>query len=130
VFDWREFFRLAERLVEDDGQPAPAGPNLEARARSAISRAYYAAYNLAQLRANEVGLDTSPDVEECETDHEACWRAFKGDQSNLNKRIGADGNNLRRLRNQADYQETLRDVLTKAVGAVDDARRIINNLSQ
>jgi hypothetical protein len=38
-FDWSEYFSLAQELV---GQPAtPAGQ--EARLRSALSRAYYAA---------------------------------------------------------------------------------------
>jgi uncharacterized protein (UPF0332 family) len=39
TFDWNEYLRLAQSLAEDEG---------DAARRSAVSRAYYAAFNRAR----------------------------------------------------------------------------------
>jgi uncharacterized protein (UPF0332 family) len=122
MFDWRQYLRLADELMERSEELE------EASNRSAISRAYYAAFNLALERAAAIGLDVQPSDEECGNQHAACWRAFRAHSDKKLRAIGTLGRDLRDIRNRADYEANLPDHVRKAERAVDDARRLINQL--
>ena len=62
VFDWRDYLHLAERLS--------ARQSDEAAHRTAISRAYYAAYHVAAAYARRTGLLLGRHT------HERVWEAF------------------------------------------------------
>ena len=56
-FDWADYLKLAEALTRDPSSPGPE----EASLRTAISRAYYAAYRSASnLAASRTWLWYSP----------------------------------------------------------------------
>ncbi|MCZ7568230.1 MAG: hypothetical protein M5U01_06540 [Ardenticatenaceae bacterium] len=104
AFDWSEYARLAQELAGDPPEPA-AGQ--EARARSALSRAYYAAFCEARnlLKKRKLYTDPGRDDEEHRNEHRYVHRKFEQHQ-NFNYQKVAD--NLKRLRidrNIADYDD-------------------------
>lgn len=113
-----KYLHLAETLATASG---------EAEQRSAISRAYYAAYHRALEQAAYLGLNTAPD--ECESHHQACWRAYLRERNRARRKVGESGSRLRGLRNDADYEPAFRVDAAKAAQAVDDARSLINKIA-
>ena len=96
MWSWREFIALAERL---DVQNAQTNYDL-ARLRSAISRAYYAVYNLTQdyMLVNHNIAKTSQ--------HKEYWESLR-DNAALSPdehEVARQGLSLRTMRNYADYQ--------------------------
>lgn len=95
-FDWMKFWHLSDELVKSGSQPVLD----EAKLRSAVSRAYYAAYNVAfsYLKSHAqhpIGSDK----------HKATYERFKKFTDSRRKSIG---NSLERLRNSrviADYDD-------------------------
>jgi hypothetical protein len=98
---------------------------LEATNRSAVSRAYYGAFNLSRrwLELNGTPIDNRGA-------HKQVWEAFRtADHASDRTRddwvlVGNLGNSLRRLRNQADYVDLVPDLGGQVLGAVQDAERI------
>lgn len=95
-FDWSQYFVLAEHLAEQDD---------EASRRSAVSRAYYAAYCSARnwLQANEPDLGRAPPGES----HRYIWDRYQRGPHRIRVRIGAEGNRFRSERNRADYTDAV-----------------------
>jgi hypothetical protein len=90
-FAWRHLFGLAEELAQQADD--------ESRLRTAINRAYYAAYCTAAeyLLANTPGLDRTA------LTHDTVWHTFR-DPSNRDRwTIFDDGMNLKHHRIDADY---------------------------
>jgi uncharacterized protein (UPF0332 family) len=123
AFSWRTYLRLAESLVE------PSSGRDEAALRSAASRAYYAAFNLALEWAAAESIDTSPHDDECGNSHQACWRAFREHGDKNLRKVGTEGRDLRDIRVQADYHSYLSDPEALAEEAIDSAKRILNRLT-
>src|ERR1700740_1470503 len=95
AFDWKEYLRLANHLAEQQD---------EAAMRSAVSRAYYCAYNLAMLRAQANSYRSPSDT----GSHDALWHLshpnaekHKVDEC---KQLASIGTRLKRRRVQADYR--------------------------
>jgi hypothetical protein len=115
--NWRGYIVLAGSLA---GQP------FEASKRSAISRAYYGAFNHARHRLEEGG--TRIDNHRA---HKQVWLTFRAaDQATLATKekwqtVGELGGALRSLRNQADYADVVSALDRQATAAVETAERII-----
>jgi len=89
-FNWSSYLHLAQEL---------GGRADEAARRSAISRAYYYAFHVANdhLKANRVRLDLERSV------HERVWRVYIKSSNPQCVKIGTDGYRLKVARRDADY---------------------------
>ena len=102
-FDWKEFFRYAQKIYDDlktvgtdfDGAQ-------EARCRSGISRAYYAAFHAAE----DFLCRRNPNFtrNDYEGSHEVVINALKRDRNSKLKTVGTELNRLRITRVRADYK--------------------------
>jgi uncharacterized protein (UPF0332 family) len=116
-FDWEEFLEFAEEQVRRRGNPAAE--------RSAISRAYYAAFHKAKAHfvANGQPLSFRAD------DHSAVARWFRSRANQSWVRIGSDLDRLRQLRRDADYEALFPDLTSEANSAVSIARRLLREIA-
>lgn len=90
-FDWNEFLSLAQQL---------ARRNDEASKRTAISRAYYCAFNIAFERAESRGCRRPKG----EGSHQWCWRQYSQNSDSACAKLGAAGDRMKRLRVKVDYK--------------------------
>jgi uncharacterized protein (UPF0332 family) len=119
---WAGYVTLAANLVEYE---------FESARRSAISRAYYGAFNSARrwLEANGISI---PD----HRSHQEVWRTFRLAERAANgtkekwQTVGELGGQLRPLRNQADYVDAVPGLDESAARAVDAAERILSLLDE
>lgn len=115
MFDWQGYLTLAEQLA--------AGGFHEAALRTAISRAYYAVYHRASSHLREHALVPASE----RLTHQKVWATLGTDGDPVRLRIGVRGNELKRLRVEADYRAVFPEDLTKAArDAVLEARSIID----
>jgi hypothetical protein len=99
-FDWTQFLDFAKAL---EGSPDAPGPR-EAALRSAISRAYYAAFHYALERANTEGYAASGTG----TDHSGVREHFQSHRPDRRRaRIAVDLSRLYEHRIRADYRDRL-----------------------
>lgn len=107
-FDWRDFLNLAKEL---SNYPETSALR-EAAARSAVSRAYYAAFGrAADYASKNMGFQRTGTAE----DHSVLRQLLK--QSNR-PRTASKLNRLRQWRNRCDYEEDvlhLNDLLQNAL---------------
>ncbi len=117
-FDWRGYFDLAKELSERED---------EAALRSAISRAYYAAFCSAQIKVQQ----RAPDLirEQGQGSHELVWRWFKRQNNRSLNEIGTWGLRLRDDRVSADYRANAEIDSVWAHDALDDAGNILRRLA-
>lgn len=117
-FAWEDFLELSKQLI---------GLKNEASYRSAISRAYYAAFNCAKLKL----LDVNPyeDVSQDSEMHSKVSKFFTSYPYN-HLGIGQDLKNLRIERNSADYDLASSEDFTykRAKFAINKASSIIRQL--
>ncbi|MGQ9625942.1 MAG: hypothetical protein ACUVV0_03445 [Anaerolineae bacterium] len=121
-FDWSKYLYLAQELA---GQPtSPSGE--EARLRSAISRAYYAAFCKARnyLR-DEEKLLVPPGGEA----HRYVRDVFRTSSDSLYRRIGHNLARLRIDRNRADYEDFVVGLSSITVIDLKLAKEVISDLS-
>ena len=121
-FDWKDFIALAETLYH---QANHLGQE-EACLRSAISRAYYGAYGLAREVARRKGVPLSGTPQ----DHAVVTRHFRRAPEPLLRKVGLELGRLRRMRNQADYDEHFPRVEKETLLALKRARQIQKVLSR
>lgn len=117
-FTWQAFADLASVLANETD---------EARLRTAINRAYYAAYHAASayVRAHDL---CPPDQH---LSHSLVWRLIRGADGQRNEAIGRRGDALRKLRVMADYQNPFPHDVSKAVPvALAEASAIITLLRE
>jgi hypothetical protein len=91
-FDWVQYLILARTL----GSATAAEPSL----RSAISRAYYAAYKIAEHYCEDKGIP----IENNGKSHQDVWDAFLKKGGTTFTRVYDNGDRLRRKRVKADYR--------------------------
>ncbi len=101
-FDWPDFLALARELVVLDELA-------EAAKRSAISRAYYAAFNVVKGFLKSRG-HTVPDTGEA---HDLVWGICKNDAGVALRRVGCRGKGLQSDRGRADYDRPFPADLTQ-----------------
>ncbi|MCS6773433.1 MAG: hypothetical protein RMM31_08575 [Anaerolineae bacterium] len=118
AFDWRTYLHLAQVLLAQ----ADRSPLQEAYQRSAVSRAYYAAFcharNWAQTRLGFRPRGTA-------ADHFGLKEHLA--QSGASHFISAANllDRLRKLRNQCDYEDKLPDLPVLAPSALQIAQQIL-----
>ena len=121
-FVWLDFLTLAQRLVSDPSNPGPE----EAALRTAISRAYYAAFRSAATFAQvQDGLTLYGTGE----DHARVIAHFRFANDPSRKDIGFLLNRLKQRRTNADYDSGLEgEPKSRARSSVDIARNILKAL--
>jgi uncharacterized protein (UPF0332 family) len=119
-FDWRAYLTLAETLVASD-----LSVDREACLRSAMSRAYYAAFASARQhsRQRHGGILRQSAAEHGEV---ATFYAKRGDAGGA---IAAHLIRLRFLRNRADYDDDLDGPEAGAAEAIARATDVLNLLA-
>ncbi|WP_372589300.1 hypothetical protein QQE94_00610 [Fervidobacterium pennivorans subsp. shakshaketiis] len=133
-FDWRDFLKLAEELIDDCDKSRLD----EAIKRTAISRAYYGVFNLTkQLAINYLYFHAEKSAE----DHKRL-RDFFYNYANAIKENISDSDykqlvvflnyleDLRRWRNECDYDETVKNLDAKLQNALKKSHFILNVLDK
>ncbi|HWB84976.1 MAG TPA: hypothetical protein VG675_12595 [Bryobacteraceae bacterium] len=98
-FNWNEYLNLATTLSANAD---------EASQRTAISRAYYAAFHAATLHAKANGY--------AERSHGRLWKMYAADGDLNAKRLSHMGNLMKKMREDADYVASVprvTDVMTQ-----------------
>jgi uncharacterized protein (UPF0332 family) len=112
-FSWQEFVDLAILLASDPD---------EAHQRTAINRAYYAAYHAASAHVRTHDLCPPGQY----LSHSLVWRLIRGADDSNSEAIGRRGDALRKLRVMADYQNPFpRDLSDEVLVALEEASAII-----
>lgn len=122
MFGWTSYLTLARELAN-----AEAGePTFEARLRSAISRAYYAAFCEARNHLRDVqGIPVSVGPQA----HRQVRVIYEQSPDVVRGRIGHNLERLRVLRNHADYDDVIADPLGDATKAVQIASEALLDLT-
>jgi hypothetical protein len=118
-FDWLEFYRLAKQLSRQTTD--------EAAMRCAISRAYYSVYHLANERRKRNSIPL-PLVVNAGI-HLRLWYLFRTHADSTCRKIGFEGDRLRRSRTAADYQPTIRNLQFELSLAMSDAQKLISSIN-
>jgi hypothetical protein len=119
---WAEYVALAQDLARHPD---------EASRRSAVSRAYYGAFNASRrwLEANVTSIENR-------AVHHGVWKTFKTTDSATDatrakwKLVGELGGALRTLRNRADYDDGVPELEHLAPEGVATAERILRLLGE
>lgn len=124
-FHWADYLTFASALVNDPENPGPA----EAALRSAISRAYYAAFKSAV----EVAISEGYRSRHSGDDHALIRAHFRNqtpDHVNQRKAISTYLSRLNKSRTQADYENTFRYQTPRAAAhiAIGMAEKVIELL--
>jgi uncharacterized protein (UPF0332 family) len=120
-FAWQDYLTLAEALLQARTTLAPE----EACCRTAISRAYYAVYNIACTRAQThegLQLPATGDAHQ-----RVIMHYFRG-PSPLHRAIGDSLRQLRSVRNRADYDAQFDQAVARAGFVVQRARTLMTQL--
>ena len=104
TFDWSAYLKLAQELAGDD----TGSPGEEAKLRSSVSRAYYAAFckarnHLRDIDGHQILSAYPPKVNV----HKYVRDEFKNSSDISRKKIGNTLNRLRIHRNKADYDDVV-----------------------
>jgi len=127
TFDWSEYLKLAQELAGDD----VSSPSEEAKLRSSVSRAYYAAFCKARnhLRSiddhKKILSETPPKVNV----HKYVRDQFKDSTDESYKKIGGDLDRLRVFRNEADYDDLVSGLESTAVISLKLTYSVISTLN-
>lgn len=116
TFDWSEYLNLARKLAGTD-----ANPGNEAELRSAISRAYYAAFITARNYLRDRDNIRIPR----ERSHQFVINQFRESSDNYRAKLGRRLLRLRNYRVSADYHDTVPDIEDRTHQSLTLARRII-----
>jgi len=114
-FDWTQYLILAKDLSTRSEE--------EAALRSAISRAYYAAFNQARAycATKEIEISKASDS------HQVVWRVF--DAGRTLRGIHVNGIRLMRRRVQADYDPEFEELAANVGTAVHECELVLNYLA-
>jgi hypothetical protein len=117
TFAWQEYLALAQHL-QDQSTNSTSGISQEAALRCAVSRAYYAAFCHARNYARDhhgFKLSHGPD------DHTRIREHF---QRLGHVKIAQDLEQLRRWRNQCDYNDNVSNISLMCFGAMMAAQNV------
>jgi len=118
-FDWKEYFELAKSLSGD----TKANPSQEAKSRSAVSRAYFAAYCYSRNLARKyLGFIPTQLVD----DHKNLREHLK-----LHKKVATARKlgDLRRFRDDCDYDDEVRNLQGLVIKSFERAEEIFKELT-
>lgn len=123
IFDWTDLWVLANALMRDPSSPGPE----EGALRSAISRAYYAAFCNARNLARDRGEFTPTGSGR---DHQLVREHFENSSCQIRRKISADLDRLRDNRNRADYNDVLNsNPVSLAQSSVAIAKNVLDALA-
>jgi uncharacterized protein (UPF0332 family) len=116
----RQFLYLAERLAEHGAYPAEY--------RSAISRAYYAAFHFGLILLREMGFSIVQNA----SAHEEVYQHLNNSGDDELAKAASKMSDLRTRRNHADYELNRHDVEEKknATMLVHQAARLIETIEK
>lgn len=100
-FDWKQYLYFALYLMEQ----GDIEPNKQAQMRTAVSRAYYAAFKIAFNYLETIGK-IAPHQQNEANFHKSVKDLFRDDHDKQWKEIGNNLGKLRIQRNYADYDES------------------------
>lgn len=120
-FDWSKYLSLAEKLAGSDINLAS-----EEEQRSAISRAYYAAY----IKSRNFLRDRENQEIYRQNSHVYVINLFRNSSDSMRQKIGDRLDILRTFRNQADYEDIVTDLPQKMKNSLILARRIISAIER
>jgi uncharacterized protein (UPF0332 family) len=115
AFDWIQYLVLARDL----GTRAD-----EAALRSAVSRAYYAAYNAA----NAYCANNNIQIFKNKGSHEDLWDAFLRQGDLISGTVHTKGDRLRFRRTKADYHSEVSGLASMAEQSLQDSHDILRSL--
>jgi uncharacterized protein (UPF0332 family) len=115
-FDWSDFLTLADALTDSDGNG-----DREASLRTAISRAYYAAFGVARLRLRSVRQATRRSAAE----HGEIATFYATRYGEPGAEVAAVLGRLRNRRNAADYDDEFAAVEQICDLSIEDARYLL-----
>lgn len=121
-FDWSEYLKIANKLVQAKSTFYAS----EGCQRTAISRAYYAAYCKARNLARDRGWVT---LTKSAKDHSIVKNHFQNSRQRNKSRIGVILDRLRDDRNDADYEDVLNNPNAIASVSIMRAKKIFRLLS-
>ena len=115
AFDWNEYLILARRLGSEPEESA---------LRSAISRAYYAAFNTAEQYCKDNGFL----VVRTGKSHQDVWDAFLSKADARFNSVYEKGQRLRRKRIEADYRTNVTGLSSMVLDSLRDSEAILSFL--
>jgi hypothetical protein len=116
-FDWSDFLVVANELARRTGD--------EAATRTAIGRAYYAAFGVARRHLIRAGVA----VPQAGPAHRLVWATFHATPGRVHRRIANRGRQLLLRRRRADYDDHYPEASADALQAVTWARRLLDDLA-
>ncbi len=119
-FDWSDYLILAR----DMETTAYSSSTPEARLRSCVSRAYYAAF----CKARNCLLDKGTQIPKNVNVHKFVPDKLKQSRDVRCQRVGIDLHRLRKDRNKADYDDRVSRLASIAQNALKMADNILNAL--
>nr|QNO49446.1 hypothetical protein OCBBGKCP_00003 [Methanosarcinales archaeon ANME-2c ERB4] len=127
TFDWSEYLKLAQELAGDD----VSSPGEEAKLRSSVSRAYYAAFCKARnhLRDIDEHKKILSEIPPKVNVHIYVRNQFKNNTDESYKKIGGDLDRLRLFRNAADYDDFVSGLESTTVMSLKLTRSVISTLN-
>ena len=126
TFDWSEYLNLAQELAGD----AASSPNEEAKLRSSVSRAYYAAFCKARNHLRDIDGNRILSVDPPKVNvHTYVRNQFKNRSDKSRKKIGNDLNRLRLRRNKADYEDAVPGLSQLTTASLKATHAVISALN-
>jgi uncharacterized protein (UPF0332 family) len=120
-FDWSQYLTLALELAGRSGCKA----SKEAKLRSSVSRAYYAAFCKARNYLRDAEGHTIPSTGDA---HKYVRDQFESSSDTKRKKIGVDLHRLRNSRNAADYYDFVPALNSVVQVALSRANKVISVL--
>lgn len=121
-FDWSQYLHLAEELRETAARSIVE----EAKLRSAVSRAYYAAFCKARNYLRHI--DRDPNIPEDGRIHSYIKNEFVKSSDRVRRRIGSNLDRLRSDRRKADYDNAVPGLHGMARVSLFLAKRVLSDL--
>lgn len=122
-FNWSTYLDLAQELT----MQAPTSLYQEAKLRSAISRAYYAAFCKARNHLRDIdGLQVPHDG----SAHRYVKEQFKGNTLKERKRIGVSLERMKINRGKADYDDVVTNLPNTARENLELAKKVCLGLTR
>lgn len=130
VFDWNEYLVIAEKLKIDTDRQS-AGAFSEAKQRTAISRAYYAVYHLAETYA-KAKLGYVPNQYGRNQYHTDVRGVYRGQMGNPDhQEVGKMLARLHKARIDCDYKEAglgnIQHLLTSVLIDANNIKTILSD---
>jgi len=124
-FDWRDYIKLAEKLRNESNKNALE----EAYYRSIISRSYYGVFCILRIKAGLEFYRPRPNTGDPGV-HEKVIGYYKNSKIPEEKLVGKFLDDLRKERNNADYDRRKRVGKDLAERAISKAKELLETLNR